>query len=186
MTGRTPNPGDHVRVTPNPFDGTLECDGSQGRLIQVRDEAGKFHAFGPGYATVEVISPPEPEVGTLRRETLGTGGYSLWQVVEDVHGVREWKCTFSTEPAERNETLGLVEESPAWTPEDPVPGTPAAAQSVTVDEVAGWHESDEQLELSSERRLTCPGCGSADPSVTRRSPRGPGVCADLWHGGVRS
>ena len=58
MTVETPQPreGDRVRVTPKPYEGELKCDGTQGRLIQVRDDEGRLNAFGPDYATIEVLA----------------------------------------------------------------------------------------------------------------------------------
>lgn len=123
-------PGDRVRVTPHPYEGTMVCDGSQGRLIQIRDDEGMLHAFGPNHGAVELIEPADDpskdDAGTLRREDHEeTNGFSLWQATQDRNGQWRWLCVYSTADGNRGlwldhdhmadlPVVGATPWTPAW------------------------------------------------------------------------
>lgn len=168
-----------MRVTPNPFEGELHCDGSQGRLIQVRDDDGKMHAFGPGYGTVEVLEPVDDPrkdpVGTVR-EGGGHGSLTSWAKAEgqrwELIGGHAVETPSSALLGTAHPVVGAVPGTPAWDLwiRGDLPGAPKT-------------DSCPLCNAPEQQPLTCPGCGSADPAVRRTASRGAyRMCVDAWHG----
>lgn len=175
MGDRKPQKGGRARVT---FEAEYEGEGRDGQPARVKVVKGGMPALvsvadGSVFEVLEFAD--DPKVGEVRREDHN-GGHSVWQVEENEDGHRFWRCTHSTAPGNRGATLPLPNDY-AWPVIGAVPGTPAAEQTVTANQVEQWETDDLELAIDPHEPVVLTRAASAPPRVFKSD--GPEPPADV-------